>query len=113
MWLMYLVFSRFLDLARAKSKIFRDQPESPLERAVFWTEYVVRHGGAPHLRSAATRLAWYQLHLLDVAAVLLVTLLLLVLLLRAALRIALRACCGDTKKDKPKPNLKHGDKKTK
>ncbi|KAJ9597675.1 hypothetical protein L9F63_011477, partial [Diploptera punctata] len=33
------------------SDISRDQPETPMERAVWWTEYVIRHKGAPHMRS--------------------------------------------------------------
>jgi glucuronosyltransferase len=37
---------------------------------VFWTEYVIRHKGAPHMRSAVLDLAWYQYFLLDVIAVL-------------------------------------------
>ena len=41
-----------------------------MEQAVYWTEYVIRHNGAPHLRSAVLDLAWYQYLLLDVVAVL-------------------------------------------
>jgi glucuronosyltransferase len=41
-----------------------------MEQAVYWTEYVIRHKGAPHLRSAVLDLAWYQYFLLDVIAVL-------------------------------------------
>jgi glucuronosyltransferase len=52
------------------SRAFRDRPMSPLNTAIFWTEYVVRHGGAPHMRSAAVYLTWYQYLLLDVIAVL-------------------------------------------
>jgi len=52
------------------SRIYRDQPLTPLQQAVYWTEYVIRHKGAPHLRSAALDLAWYQYFLLDVIAVL-------------------------------------------
>jgi glucuronosyltransferase len=37
-----------------------------LETAVYWTEYVIRHKGARHLRSAAVELTWYQYLLLDV-----------------------------------------------
>jgi glucuronosyltransferase len=37
---------------------------------VYWTEYVIRHKGAPHLRSAVLDLAWYQYFLLDVITVL-------------------------------------------
>jgi glucuronosyltransferase len=45
---------------------------SPQNTAIFWTEYVIRHGGAPHMRSAALDLAWYQYLLLDVIAFILV-----------------------------------------
>ncbi|XP_045506853.1 UDP-glucosyltransferase 2-like [Colias croceus] len=40
--------------------IMRDQPESALDRAVWWTEYVLRHGGAKHLRAAAANMPWTQ-----------------------------------------------------
>jgi glucuronosyltransferase len=73
--------------AKKRSSLFRDQPESPLDRAVFWTEYVLRHKGATHLRSAAKHLAWYQLYLLDVAAVLLLALVLVTLTMRALFRL--------------------------
>ncbi|KAJ9601567.1 hypothetical protein L9F63_000310 [Diploptera punctata] len=55
------------------SRIFRDQPLPPLEQAVFWTEYVIRHKGAPHMRSAALDLTWYQYYLLDVISLLVLT----------------------------------------
>jgi len=42
---------------------------SPLETAVYWTEYVIRHKGAPHLRSAAVGMLWYQYYLIDVLLV--------------------------------------------
>lgn len=58
--------------AMAVSRAFRDRPMSPLNTAMFWTEYVIRHRGAPHMRSAALELSWYQYLLLDVIAVLFV-----------------------------------------
>ncbi|CAG4958597.1 unnamed protein product [Colias eurytheme] len=33
--------------------VINDQPQTALERAVWWTEYVIRHKGAKHLRSPA------------------------------------------------------------
>ncbi|XP_038220957.1 UDP-glucosyltransferase 2-like [Zerene cesonia] len=33
--------------------VIRDQPQTPLERAVWWSEYVIRHNGAKYLRSPA------------------------------------------------------------
>jgi len=50
------------------SSIFRDRPMSALDKAVYWVEYVIKHKGAHHLRSAAVDLKWYQYCLLDVIA---------------------------------------------
>ncbi|XP_045507239.1 UDP-glycosyltransferase UGT5-like [Colias croceus] len=40
--------------------LLKDQPVSALDRAVWWTEYVLRHGGAKHLRAAAANMPWTQ-----------------------------------------------------
>jgi len=48
---------------------------TPAESVVYWTEYVIRHGGAPHLKSLAFNMAWYQYYILDVIAVMLTTVL--------------------------------------
>nr|XP_039324152.1 UDP-glucuronosyltransferase 2B17 isoform X2 [Saimiri boliviensis boliviensis] len=48
------------------SRIHHDQPMKPLDRAVFWIEFVMRHKGAKHLRVAAHNLTWFQYHSLDV-----------------------------------------------
>lgn len=37
-----------------------------LQKAVWWTEYVIRHRGAPYFRSAAIDMPWYEYLLLDV-----------------------------------------------
>ncbi|KAM5271268.1 UDP-glucuronosyltransferase 2B17-like [Ctenodactylus gundi] len=54
------------------STIHHDQPIKPLDRAVFWIEFVMRHKGAKHLRPLAHNLTWYQYHSLDVIGFLLV-----------------------------------------
>jgi glucuronosyltransferase len=54
---------------RFVSELMRDQKERPLDRAVYWIEYVTRHGGAQHLRSASRKLALYQRGLLDVTLI--------------------------------------------
>uniref|UniRef100_A0A8C0R8T8 UDP-glucuronosyltransferase n=1 Tax=Canis lupus dingo TaxID=286419 RepID=A0A8C0R8T8_CANLU len=53
------------------SRIHHDQPIKPLDRAVFWIEYVMRHQGAKHLRPASHDLTWFQYHSLDVIGFLL------------------------------------------
>lgn len=48
------------------SQTHLDRPVKPLDLAVFWTEFVIRHKGATHLRVAAHDLTWIQYHSLDV-----------------------------------------------
>lgn len=59
--------------AEVISKKFRDRPNTPIETAVFWVEYVIRHKGAPELQSVAVQLAWYKYYLADVIFVILGT----------------------------------------
>ncbi|XP_035706972.1 UDP-glucuronosyltransferase 2B7-like [Folsomia candida] len=63
---------KYRDNVKQLSAIFRDQIDNPLDRAVYWVywvEYVMRHKGAYHLRSAARNLSLIQYHSLDVIAV--------------------------------------------
>ncbi|KAF5287357.1 hypothetical protein FQA39_LY15960 [Lamprigera yunnana] len=46
-----------------------DEPMNGIEKAVWWTEYVIRHKGARHLRSPLLDIPTYQYYLLDVIAV--------------------------------------------
>lgn len=82
------------------SLVFRDQPMTPQERAVFWTEYVIRHRGAPQLRCQAAKLSWVEFLLLDVVGLLLLALLVLLLLLRRILRAVSAAVFRGNVKEK-------------
>ncbi|CAH2230254.1 jg20003 [Pararge aegeria aegeria] len=46
--------------------IMHDQPQLSLEKAVWWTEYLLRHGSAVHLRSAAANVPWKEYYGLDI-----------------------------------------------
>uniref|UniRef100_A0A3Q2I8M0 UDP-glucuronosyltransferase n=1 Tax=Equus caballus TaxID=9796 RepID=A0A3Q2I8M0_HORSE len=61
----------YKDNAMKLSRIQHDQPMKPLDRAVFWIEFVMRHKGAKHLRPASHDLTWFQYHSLDVTGFLL------------------------------------------
>jgi glucuronosyltransferase len=78
-----------MENARRTSRIFHDRPQSALDTAIFWTEYVIRHGGAPHLQSAAVKLAWYQYLLIDVITLMLGSVLIFLLIVRRLLRVLL------------------------
>lgn len=53
--------------------ILTDEPMRPVERAVWWIEYVLRNGGTQHLRHSWGKLSWIQYLLLDVALAILLT----------------------------------------
>lgn len=59
-------FNRYKKSAKRISGMFRDQIQPPLERAVFWTEFVLRHKGTDHLRLGSIDMAPYQRALVDV-----------------------------------------------
>ncbi|XP_077447623.1 UDP-glucuronosyltransferase 1A5-like [Stigmatopora argus] len=67
---------------RRLSDLHRDQPITPLERAIFWVEYVLRHKGAQHLRTRAYAMPWYAYYNVDMALLLLCPGLVLVVLVR-------------------------------
>ncbi|CAI6346235.1 unnamed protein product [Macrosiphum euphorbiae] len=58
--------------AKFASNRFKDRPMTPQQSVVYWTEYVIRHKGAPHLKSQALNLTWYQYLMLDIIAVVLI-----------------------------------------
>ncbi|XP_064112825.1 UDP-glycosyltransferase UGT5-like isoform X5 [Macrobrachium nipponense] len=76
------------------SRLYKDQLTSPVERAVFWTEYVIRHRGALKLRSPAASLSWVQLLLLDVLALFLLVIILSLIVLHWIFKTVVRAVFG-------------------
>ncbi|XP_023702334.1 UDP-glucuronosyltransferase 2B31 isoform X3 [Cryptotermes secundus] len=91
----------YRDNMKKLSAIYRDQQETPLQRAVFWTEYVLRHGGSS-LRSVSADLTWYQYFLIDVIAVLIIGISLIFVLLYLALRKIYRTVAPVTRITKSK-----------
>lgn len=53
------------------SVLHNDRPVDPLELSVFWTEHVMKHKGASHLKAAVHSLNWFQYYCLDVITFLL------------------------------------------
>ncbi|XP_029558810.1 UDP-glucuronosyltransferase-like [Salmo trutta] len=76
------------------SAVHKDRPIEPLDLAVFWSEFVMRHGGAEHLRPAAHDLNWIQYHSLDVFTLLLTIVLIVVMVTVKCCKVCFRKCCG-------------------
>ncbi|KAM4602839.1 UDP-glucuronosyltransferase 1A5-like [Polymixia lowei] len=76
------------------SRLHRDQPMKPLDLALFWIEYVMRHKGAAHLRTESYRMPWYSYYSVDVIGVLLAAVLLIILSIFIFIRcLCFRMCC--------------------
>lgn len=101
----HIVFSNSIHLYRYKhnikklSVLHKDQPIDPLELSVYWTEFVMRHKGAKHLRPAVHELSWIQYYCLDVVAFLFAILLLVVVLTVKCLKLCLRKLGRKRKQD--------------
>uniref|UniRef100_A0A0A9VR56 UDP-glucuronosyltransferase 1-2 n=1 Tax=Lygus hesperus TaxID=30085 RepID=A0A0A9VR56_LYGHE len=86
--------SSFKENAKRISAAFLDRPMSAMDTAVYWTEYVIRHKGAPHLRSPARWMTWYEYYNLDVIAILLaIPLIALILLYKMLVAFIRTLCC--------------------
>lgn len=51
---------------RIRSERFRDQPEKPLTRAVWWVEYILRNPNPEHLKSPVLQLGAFAANSYDI-----------------------------------------------
>ena len=94
-----VVFSRFKESAMRISSLLKDRRRSPLQETCDWMEYVLRHGGARHLRAQVFNIPWYQYYLLDVMVFLVAMVIFVVMVIRLTCNCICRLCC---KKDSHK-----------
>ena len=60
------------------SRIYHSRPMSAKQRAVYWIEHVLEHGGE-HLMSAALDMQWYEYLMVDIAALVLIVILAIIM----------------------------------
>lgn len=75
------------------SLLHNDQPMKPMDTALFWLEFVMRHKGAAHLRTESYKLPWYAYYNIDVLAFLLGFVLAIVLLFLMTCRVLCKTVC--------------------
>ncbi|XP_054277647.1 UDP-glycosyltransferase UGT5-like [Macrosteles quadrilineatus] len=81
-------------------KLFVDSPQTAAQQAVYWTEYLISHHGAPHLYSPAKDLPWYQLLLLDVIALVAAIVIITVWLVKKLVMLVIGPLLGGKIKNK-------------
>ncbi|XP_017056397.1 UDP-glucosyltransferase 2-like [Drosophila ficusphila] len=79
------------------SALYRDRPLTAKQSVVFWTEYVLRHHGAPHLQSPAVHMSFVELNNLDIYALLLTILVVFIFLTRLVSKLVWRKLMGRAK----------------
>ncbi|XP_026735292.1 UDP-glucuronosyltransferase-like [Trichoplusia ni] len=65
----------YASVAKELSKAYHHRQTKPKDEINFWIDHVVQTRGAPHLRSVAISLPYYQRYFLDVLAIILISLL--------------------------------------
>ena len=91
--------SRYKENVQKLSALHKDRPVDPLDLSVYWTEFVMRHKGAKHLRPAVHDLNWFQYFSLDVIALLATVVLVFVILTVKCLKLCLRKLSRKRKRD--------------
>ncbi|XP_034039728.1 UDP-glucuronosyltransferase 1-1-like isoform X1 [Thalassophryne amazonica] len=81
------------------SALHNDQPLDPLELSVYWTEFVMRHKGAKHLKAAVHSLNWFQYFTLDVMAFLATVVLVVAIVTVKCMKLCLRKLSRKRKQD--------------
>uniref|UniRef100_A0A146L0V5 UDP-glucuronosyltransferase n=1 Tax=Lygus hesperus TaxID=30085 RepID=A0A146L0V5_LYGHE len=81
---------RYREQAKKRQSMFRDRPMKPVDEAIYWIEYVARHGKV--LQPASVHLPFYQLYLLDIIGTIIVGLLSTLYLVRKVVRSVSSLC---------------------
>ncbi|TKS80245.1 UDP-glucuronosyltransferase 1-1 [Collichthys lucidus] len=81
------------------SSLHKDRPVEPLDLSVHWTEFVMRHKGAKHLKAAVHDLNWFQYYCLDVIVLLATVVLVFVMLTVKCLKLCFSRLSRKRKQD--------------
>jgi len=71
--MIFMIHFRYKENSKIRSEIFKDTHQRPMDRAIYWVEYVLRHGGANHLTSSSVVLNYSQYFLADICFVIIST----------------------------------------
>lgn len=78
---------------------------SPLETAVWWTEYILRHKDFSHLKGAATQANFNEYYMLDVIVFLIAVPVVVLCVIALLARSVIKICRGASSKIRIKKNL--------
>ncbi|XP_041848035.1 UDP-glucuronosyltransferase 1A1-like [Melanotaenia boesemani] len=91
--------TRYKENMEKLSSLHKDRPIEPLDLSVYWTEFVMRHKGAKHLKAAVHGLNWFQYFCLDVLALMAAVVLVFVILLTKCMKVCFQKLGRKRKQD--------------
>ncbi|XP_055537534.1 UDP-glucosyltransferase 2-like [Wyeomyia smithii] len=86
--------------AKQISALYRDRPQTAMETACFWVEYIIRHRGATHMHYQGADLSFIQMHMLDVIVVVVLVLFVILRIVAFVGKRVVRLVFGSRKKQK-------------
>ncbi|XP_044263388.1 UDP-glycosyltransferase UGT5-like [Tribolium madens] len=87
----------YIENMKKASNTFQDRLETPLERGIFWVEYVLRHGGADFLATPARDFSYFKASSLDVITFLFTTAFVVVIIFYKMLALIIKICSSKKK----------------
>lgn len=84
----------YAEQVQSMAALYKDRPQSSMDLATYWVEYVIRHKGAPHLHYQGADLNVLQRYLVDVMAFLAAVVFVALKVVGFALRRIKRMLCG-------------------
>ena len=81
------------------SHLIMDQPQHPLDRSIWWLEYLIRHPHNPQMKPITQNLHWFQYFLLDVIAVNFFITCIIITLITKIASCCYKLCISKTKVD--------------
>lgn len=80
---------------KLRSQRLRDQPEKPIDRAVWWVEYLLRNPDASFLRVPTTELGFFRANSLDLYGIVFLILLALFIVVIYLMRLGVQNLLGN------------------
>ncbi|XP_045540081.1 UDP-glucuronosyltransferase 1A5 [Papilio machaon] len=81
------------NVARLRS-LMQDQAQPPIERAMWWINYVLRHGGAKHLKSPSSNLSWTEYYEIELVIIVVLSFVITITLLSILIRYLYNSFCA-------------------
>ncbi|KAH8279586.1 hypothetical protein KR018_003438 [Drosophila ironensis] len=97
---------KYAQKLKAFSQLYRDRPMTAQESVVYWTEYVIRHHGAPHMQSPLVKMNTISANNLDIYVLLGLVLYIVFLVNKVFWKFVWRKLFGKSNKPAQKKKVK-------